>query len=313
MRPARRWVVPGAVLSLMLASAQLGGPPRASSRPYTPLTASIAGSEVIAAVRVVRVVPATAQNGTEVETSLLRAFKGSPAGPRLMLTLAPFEQDLVYRLVPGGEFVLFLTPTAGLGTYRLTDGSLLSYEESEASQLDAAVPLVPAWSDAPDGLASLIVPDHEPATAKTRNPFRYKVGEAVLLWSGYRNVSGRDIVLRYRDWPLESHTRWDLRVERRGAGAIPPLAHPHVDATEIREFFSRNTHRFEKALRPGETFFLYLDRVNVAEAGWGVPRAAGFSLLPDAESGRVYDQGSGGRFFHSGARITSRPLRIWVD
>ena len=31
-----------------------------------------------------------------------------------------------------------------------------------------------------------------------------------------------------------------MRVERAGAGVVEPLRHPHVDVTQIREFFSRN-------------------------------------------------------------------------
>jgi hypothetical protein len=298
---------------VMAALGQLDVPPRASSRPYTPLTVSIARAQVIAAVRVVRI-PALpfSQNGVEIETLLLRAFKGSPAGPRLTLVLEPFEQDLVYRLVPGSEFVLFLAPTGAPGAYRLTDGTLLSYEESGASQLDKIAPLVPAWSDAPDGLASLIVPDHEPSTAKGRDPFRYKVGEPVLLWAGYRNVSDRDIELRYRDWPLESHTRWHLRVERRGAGVVAALRHPHVDTTQIREFFSRNGHRFQMRLRPGEAFFLYLDRINVAEPGWGYRERLDFLYYPLTSPGE-YTITAVGRFYHPGAPTTSRALTVWVD
>ena len=199
MRPARRWVVPGAVLSLMLASAQLGGPPRASSRPYTPLTASIAGSEEIAAVR-----GGARGPGHQLRTArrskprCCERSRGHRLAPGSRSPSRPSSRISSTGSYQGASSCLFLTPTRRARDVSAHRRDAASYEESEASQLDAAVPLVPAWSDAPDGLASLIVPDHEPATAKTRNPFRYKVGEAVLLWSGYRNVSGRDIVLRYR-------------------------------------------------------------------------------------------------------------------
>jgi hypothetical protein len=59
MRPAGIWVALGTVLGLTLASATIGAPPHASSRPYSPLTVSIARADVIAAVRVLsRSVPA---------------------------------------------------------------------------------------------------------------------------------------------------------------------------------------------------------------------------------------------------------------
>ena len=240
------------VLGLALISAPLGAPPHASSRPYTPLTVSIARADVIAAVRVVgEPGPMSSQGPARVQVALLRTFKGSPTGAELTLVLAAFEWDLAYRLATGREHVVFLRPTAVTGEYRLADETLLPYDESVSSRLGAVVPLVPAWSDPSSGLASIAVPDHEPSIADARVPFRYRVGEPVLLWSGYRNVSGRDIVLRYRDWPIESHTRWDLRVERAGAGAVEPLAHPHVDAAQVREFFSRNPHRLRATAAAG--------------------------------------------------------------
>jgi hypothetical protein len=314
MRPARIWIALWTVLGLTLASGQIGGPPRASSRPYTPLTVSIAGAEVIAAVRVLSV-PVSASSGgspARVEASLLRTFKGSPAGLWLTLVLAPFQGDLVHRLVPGREYVVFLAPASAPGEYRLTDPTLLPYDESQASRLDGVVSLVPAWSDASAGLASIAVPDHDPSIAEGRDPFRYRVGEPVLLWSGYRNVSSRNIVLRYRDWPLDSHTCWHLRMERVGAGAVESLAHPHVDMNQIRDFFSRNPHRFEQTLRPGEMFFLYLDRINVAEPGWGYKERLDFRYYPMAIPGE-YTMSAVGRFFHPGVPVTSRVLRVWVD
>jgi hypothetical protein len=76
------------------------------------------------------------------------------------------------------------------GEYRLADEILLPYDEAVSSRLGAVVPLVPAWSDPSSGLASIVVPDHEPSIADARVSFRYRVNEPVLLWSGYRNVSG---------------------------------------------------------------------------------------------------------------------------
>jgi hypothetical protein len=313
MRSARTWVALWAVLVLTLASPLIGVPPHASSRPYTPLTVSIARADVISAVRVLSgPVPVPSQGPARVQIAPVRTFKGSPTGTDLTLVLAPFERDLVYRLAAGREYVLFLGRTGAPGEYRLTDETVLPYDESLATRLGGAVPLVPAWSDASAGLTSIVVPDHEPSIADARVPFRYRVGEPILLWSGYRNVSERDIVLRYRTWPLESHTCWHLRVERTGAGVVESMAHPHVDMTQIREFFSRNPHRFEQRLRPGETFFLYLDRVNVAEPGWGYRERLDFRYYPMTIPGE-YTISAVGRFFHPGTPVATRPLRVWID
>jgi hypothetical protein len=93
---------------------------------------------------------------------------------------------------------------------------------------------------------------------------------------------------------------------------VEPLAHPHVDAAQVREFFSRNPHRFEQRLRPGETFFLYLDRINVAEPGWGYRECLDFPYYPMAVPGE-YTISAVGRFFHPGMPVATRPLRVWVD
>ena len=313
MRSTAIRFVLGGILGLGLALTPAGAPPRASSRPYTPLTVSIAKADVIAAIRVLSepTVPVSSEGLVRVQAALLRTFKGSPAGTGLTLVLAPFERDLGYRLAPGREYVAFLGRTGKTGEYRLADETLLPHDDLVSTRLGATVPLVPRWSDAPGGLASIVVPDHEPSIADGRDPFRYRLGEPVLVWAGYRNVSARDIVLRYRDWPLASHTRWDLRVERAGAGVVEPLRHPHVDVTQIREFFSRNPHRFEYRLRAGETFFLYLDRINLAEPGWGYRERLDFRHFPMTSPGE-YTISAVGRFFHSGPPVPTRPFRVWV-
>ena len=304
----------GTVLVLTLALAPIGVPPGASSRPYTPLSVSIAKADVIAAVRFLGEgpVPGSSPGPKRIQATLLRAFKGSPSGTDVTLVLAPFEYDLAYRLASGREYVAFLSRTSVTGEYRLADETLLPYDDLVSTRLGATVPLVPRWSDAPAGLASIVVPDHEPSTADGRDPFRYRPGEPVLVWAGYRNVSSRDIVLRYRSWPLASHTSWHLRVERTGTGAVEPLPHPHVDMKEIREFFSRNPHRFEYRLRAGETFFLYLDRINLAEPGWGYRERLDFRHFPMTSPGE-YTISAVGRFFHSGPPVPTRPFRVWVD
>jgi hypothetical protein len=242
----------------------------------------------------------------------LRAFKGTLAGAEITLVLKPHQRDLLYRFEAGSEHVVFMALTAVRGEYRLTDETLLPNDEAHAARLSAAVPLVPPWSAAVDGLQAVLVPDHEPAVSEARDPFRYQAGEPILVWAGYRNVSRRDIVLRYRDWPLSSHTHWVLRVERAGAGAVEALPHPHVDAAGIRDFFSRNGHRFDYTLKPGEAFFLYLDRVNVAEAGWGYRERLDFRYYPMSSPGE-YAISAAGRFFHAGPAITSRLFRVRVE
>jgi hypothetical protein len=84
------------------------------------------------------------------------------------------------------------------------------------------------------------------------------------------------------------------------------------DAAGIRDFFSRNEHRFDYTLKPGEAFFLYLDRVNVAEAGWGYRERLDFRHYPMSSPGE-YAISAAGRFFHAGPAITGRPFRVRVE
>jgi hypothetical protein len=163
-----------------------------------------------------------------------------------------------------------------------------------------------------NGLQTVLVPDHEGAVPGTGDPFRYQVGEPILAWAGYRNTSRRDILLRYRDWSLSSHTHWVLHVERAGGSPVESLPHPHVDAARIRDFFSRNGHRFDHNRKPGKAFFLYLDRVNVAEAGWGYRERLDFRYYPMSSPGE-YAISAVGRLFHAGPALTSRRFRIWVE
>ena len=313
MSPARLFLTGSAALALALCVTPGGGPLSASSRPYTPLTVSIARADAIAAVRVLSVPPpALDQRPGRVESLLLRTFKGSAAGPRVTIALEPFERELLYRLSPGSEVVVFLAPGRTAGDYRLADPTFLPYGEPVALRLAKAITNVPAWTDASDGLTAIVVPDHDPPVAEARDPVRYRVGEPIILWAGYRNEARHDVVLRYRDWPLESHTHWDLSVERVGAGPVGPLAHPHVDDAGIRDFFSRNTHRFEVTLKPAESFFLYLDRINSAEPGWGYKERIGFRYYPMAVPGE-YAISAVGRFLHPGAPIATRVLRVWVE
>jgi hypothetical protein len=279
-----------------------------------PLTVIIAGADVIAAVRVGSAAPpaAGAEPSQRLRVVVLRTFKGALPEPQVTLVLKPYQRDLVYRLEAASEHVVFMAATTIRGEYRLTDETLLPHDEGQATRLSEVIPLVPSWSAPVSGLETVLVPDHEPAVPGTRDPFRYRVDEPILIWAGYRNASRRDVLLRYRDWPLSSHTHWVLRVNRAGGGEVESLPHPHVDAGEIRTFFSRNSHRFDYTLKPGEAFFLYLDRVNVAEAGWGYRERLDFRYYPMSSPGE-YAISAVGRFLHAGPPVASRPFRIWVE
>jgi hypothetical protein len=309
MTVARRGLTAGVLAIALVALAS--GTTWASSRPYTPLTVAVARADVIVAVRIVGL-PLPGPGPGHVEALLVHTFKGAPAGPWLTIVLEPHELELLHRLSPGVEAVLFLAADRAPARYRIAEPTFLQYSESATRRLAGVIANMPTWSDASAGLSAIIVPDHDARVAEARDPVRFRAGEAIVLWAGYRNVSRQDAVLRYRDWPLEAHTDWELSVERVGAGRVAPLAHPHVDAAGIRDFFSRNTHRFEVTLKPGESFFLYLDRINSAEAGWGYKERIGFRYYPMTLPGE-YTISAAGRYFHDGGPIATRTLRVWVE
>src|SRR5262249_32915805 len=238
--------------------------------------------------------------------------RAPPPGPGRRGARAPPGGGAPPRLGRGRGPLVFPAPAEPPGQYRLVGARVLPFGEPEASRLAAAIPLVPGWSEAPDGLAAILVPDHEPATAAGQDPFRYRAGDPVLVWAGYRNQSPRAITLRYRDWPLASHTHWDLRVERVGAGVVAPVAHPHVDQAAIRDFFSRNPHTFDLTLKPGEAFFLFVDRINSAEPGWGYKERLDFQFYPMSTPGE-YPISAIGRFYPPGTALATRALRVWVE
>ena len=148
-RSARSWC-------LTLALAPIGVPPGASSRPYTPLSVSIAKADVIAAVRLPGEgpVPGSSPGPKRIQATLLSGVQGIAQRTDVTLVLAPFEYDLAYRLASGRQYVAFLSRTSVTGEYRLADETLLPYDDLVSTRLGATVPLVPRWSDAPAGLAS---------------------------------------------------------------------------------------------------------------------------------------------------------------
>ena len=114
-----------------------------------------------------------------------------------------------------------------------------------------------------------------------------------------RSSSGRDTATRPATTSCfaiatgrsTSHTHWDLSVERVGAGSVAPLAHPHVDDAGIRDFFSRNAHRFEVTLKPGGELLPLPGPDQLGRAGWGYKERIGFRYYPMAAPRRVRDLG----------------------
>ncbi len=124
-------IVACAALSLVVGEELTGEPALASSRPYMPLTVTIAGADAIAAVRVVSGAQASsgAEGSERIRLVMLRAFKGARAETEITLVLRPYQHDLRYRFAAGSEHVVFMTPTAVRGEYRLTDETLLPHDD----------------------------------------------------------------------------------------------------------------------------------------------------------------------------------------
>jgi hypothetical protein len=72
-----------------------------------------------------------------------------------------------------------------------------------------------------------------------------------------------------------------------------------------------NPHRFDLALKPGESFFC-LDRISSAEPGWGFKERIDFRYYPMAVPGE-YAISAVGRFVHSGGADRHAVAPGWVD
>jgi hypothetical protein len=276
----------------------------ASDRARQPLNVAIAQADAIVVGKTTKVVTAlhpTVEDVAEVE--VISLLKGAVGGRSLTLRMNPFLDHGPERLVADRRYILFLSQNnRSASAFELMSDGTRPYEEAAADQIAEAVKLMPRWSRPGRGVAMIAVPEK----------FTYKLGEAINLMVGYKNLSAAEIVLRYRDWPLDAHSHWTLEIRSQGGGIIPPTPHPHLSRGEITEYFSRHGNSFTMPLKPGQSFFIHVDRINSAEPGWGYKERLDFKYYPITERGR-YSIRVTGHNLYGGTSMTAEGFQIWVE
>ena len=283
----------GTVLVLTLTLAPIGVPlQRASSRPYTPLTVSIAKADVIAAVRVLgeRPVPVSSRGPASGFRSRFcgrsrdrRRDRSSRWCLRLSSGISRTDSRRAVSMSRS-------SPDQRDGRVSARRRDLASVRRLVSSGSAQPCPSCRGGRTRPPALRRS---SFRTTSRRSQTPRSVPVprGRAGPLWSGYRNVSSRDIVLRYRDWPIASHTRWHLRVERAGAGAVEPLASsprrregdPGVLLPEPAPLRPTATGGRDVLSLPGPD--------QPRRARLGIPGTPRLPPLSDDDPGRVHDLG----------------------
>ena len=290
--------------SLLLLLLVMCEPSPASDRIRQPLNVAIAQADAIVVGEAVKVVTATHPAVEDVaEVEVVSLLKGAVKGRSLTLRVEPLLDHGPERLVAGRSYILFLSRNSRSPSgFELMSDGMRPYEEEAADQIASSVKLMPQWSRPQKGVAVIAVPEK----------FTYKSGEVIHLMIGYKNLSAAEVVLRYRDWPLDVHSHWRLEILSQAGRTLPPSPHPHISRGEIREYFSRHGHSFRMPLKPGQSFFIHVDRINSAEPGWGYKERLDFKYYPMTGPGK-YSIRVTGHNLYGGTAMTTEWFEIQVE
>ena len=228
----------------------------AFDRAILPLHTAIASADAIVDASTTRVPEGASRfSATSAEVRIIRIYKGTLPGEKLSVGLSPLHDMAMAPFEKGKRYLLFLsrtqrsatkTPSSSTPLFEVMLDGTKPFDAASVAKVSAAIKLMPAWSPPQRGLSCILVPEE----------FKVKAGGHIEMWAGYKNLSRRAITLKYRDWPLQTHTHWKLQVRAGNGKAIAPRAHPHLTRAEIIDFFSKNPHTFDLTLQPGQTFRL---------------------------------------------------------
>jgi hypothetical protein len=230
-------------------------------------------------------------------------LKGELPKGAFTVQLDEFHVRALGALKPGQEYLFFLRAVRDKPGSRevMLDGTQLLTSEA-VEEVASLVTLTPPWSEPQEGISTVLVAER----------YRIKAGEDLNLYVGYRNVSGRAITLRYRDWPLDTHTHWELIVTSVAGDRIAAAKHPTLTPESINDYFSKNPKSYDVTLEPMQEHFYPVQRVNSAEPGWGHKETLDFKYYPITQLGS-YEIAAVVHNLHNGADLRTGNLRIWVE
>ena len=295
----RRRFLP-AILTAVLLLPMIAG---AFSRMVFPLPVVVAQAEAIVVARTTRVPERPSLDRQFVELEIVKVLKGNlPQGP-----LKVQQHEMHWHVHPAlkadQQYIFFLRPSDRDRSIQeiMLDG-MCPYTEQTAKEYEALISQTPAWSAPANGLSTAIVPEK----------YRVRAGEDLNLFIGCRNTSDQKIVLKYSDWPLETHTFWELTIVPEGGVAIAAEKHPTLKPEDINEYFSKFPHPYDVPLEPHQEFFYRVQRVNSARQGWGHKQELDFKFYPMTKAG-AYDIGARCQHLRPGTEVVAKGLRVWIE
>ena len=294
---AVRFLIPLALCCAM------ASPAAAYDRRYLPRSAAIAQADAIVVARAVRSpeLSRMMQAGATAEVRVLRVLKGAVKPGPLTVALDPMHAHAVGALAREQVYLLYLSPAReGLRTI-LLDGTGVRNAE-QVREVVSKVKRLPAWSEAQAGLSVVVAPVD----------FEVDVAGNVDLWIGYRNDTDAGLELKYRSWPLKTHTWWSLEIQRGEGARVAAKPHPHLTPKEIDDYFSRHGNTFDLKLAPGEVYFFPLQRINLAKPGWGYKERLDFYYYPMEVPGRYTITASGHHLLGPSGVVVARPVSIVI-
>ena len=274
----------------------------ALSRVWVPRNVAIAQADAIVVAQITTA-PEDAElfgKNQSATVTIERAIKGELAPGETIVRLQPLHRMALGALEKGEKYLLFLQSTTPGNSPEIMFDGTKKWSESEEKAVADAFALTPAWSEPSDGVAALL----------TAEEFHVGAKEHLNLYFGVKNLSNAPILLKYRDWPLETHTFWDLKMVSPSAQPVMALPHPTVTAEEIADYFSRFPHSYEITLAPGQSYFYGLGRVNSALPGWGYKQELDFKFYPMTQSGAYEIEASANNW--SDKKLPSAKVRVWI-
>lgn len=291
------------LLTLLAAISLLPIAACASKAVYQPLTVVVAEADAIVIARATRVPSRPSLERQSAELTVTQVMKGKrPTGP-LTVWLDEAYWHNAEPLKADQQYIVFLRPSAAHpGEEQLMLSGTRLHTEKDAKQIETLLALTPAWSEPQDGLSTTIVPDK----------YHLAPGEELNLFIGCRNVSDHKITLKYSDWPLATHTFWELAIVPQGGAAVVAEKHPTLTPESINDYFSRFPRTYDVTLEPNQEFFYSIQRVNSAKQGWGYKEELDFKFYPVTAAG-AYDITARCKNLRSGTDIVAKGLKIWIE
>ncbi len=270
-----------------------------------PVSVAAVQADVIVVARITKVPPGVKQAlDPVVEIDVSEVLKGKfKKGASTILNNKYLFYEPLGPLELAAQYILFLRPSReDPSTQEVMLDGTQRYTPEAVATVKSVLEVSPPWSDPQDGVAVVLVPEK----------YRIKANEDLLLLFGCRNQSDKRVVLHYRDWPLETHTRWILDITAPDGSKIAPRKHPTLTRQIIEDYFSNYPHAYEVKLEPGEEHFFVLNSINSAKPGMGHKEQLDFQFYPMAQPGTYEISASGFHVFGT-KPLNSKPVRISVE